>query len=132
MLEVFLLHLQRSLSVVRLKECHNENRNIYKKKNNKYAHLYLPCKDNNRPLKSQTTDSWLVGSKRKMAAIGGESSDSGKQMAMDMCEVGSYYWTIRHVKMYMKSILVQHTVKGNEQLLFGKKMDYSACGTLVM
>lgn len=74
MLEVFLLHLQRSLSVVRLKECHNENRNIYKKKNNKYAHLYLPCKDNNRPLKSQTTDSWLVGSKRKMAAIGGESS----------------------------------------------------------
>ena len=52
---------------------------------------------------------------------------------MDMCEVGSYYWTIRHVKMYMKSILVQHTVKGNEQLLFGKKkMDYSACGTLVM
>ena len=23
-----------------------------------------------------------------MAAIGGESSDSGKQMAMDMCEVG--------------------------------------------
>ena len=121
MLEVFLLHLQRSLSVVRLKECHNENRNIYKKKNNKYAHLYLPCKDINRPLKSQTTDSWLVGSKRKMAAIGGESSDSGKQMAMDMCEVGSYYWTIRHVKMYMKSILVQHTVKGNEQLLFGKK-----------
>ena len=56
-----------------------------------------------------------------MAAIGGESSDSGKQMAMDMCEVGPYYWTIRHVKMYMKSILVQHTVKGNEQLLFGKK-----------
>ena len=63
MLEVFLLHLlRRSLSVVRLKECHNENRNTYKKK--KYAHFYLPCKDNNRPLKSQTTDSWLVGSKR--------------------------------------------------------------------
>ena len=41
MLEVFLLHLQRSLSVVGLKECHNENKNIYKKKKITNTLIYI-------------------------------------------------------------------------------------------